>query len=703
MELPDKIEGLLLYDVDNTIQIRIVDEKCGFVRAVKIHPLQLDIRYYRAAAFAADCLKGKFLLVKEEPRIVDEGILNARDLKNYHERLEIIKALKEILGNDLLGYTDRANKAAVDTVYDSFGVKRGTFRHWLLRYIQSGQQKWSLLNQFKSVNGRKRPVSRNIQNKLGKKPGKAQGKILDEYDYRVLDEFLRFYRQNISKMKFTDCWRDIRQQFYNELTITGKGTARKLIPVTEYPTEAQVRYYADQRLSPAEKILSKMTKKEARNNTRNLNGDTRFNVKGPMAVCECDAWDAGIILIDNKHPEIKVGKPSVYAIVDVYSGAVVTFYITYDRDNIIGLSSMMLSLMDDKKGLAAGRVNPEAVWFPGSYLPTILRTDRGPDFTSDAYETICNRLEINRELVPGAMGSLKPNVERLWGRIDSLLTSHVTKKGKINHKYGEKPYKDAILTINEYTKIVTEAVIAINSEPILGYPVDSDMIAEHVDLTPRSLWNYGVKKYGEPRSILNKEQFLFDLLLESTAKVTRSGTTFNSLFYDNPEDKRLQNLRIKTQDKDSPLTVRYDPRSVGTIWYHWPDETFYRQMNLMPGKSGMVSFAKMSFQEYMAYLNEKKMIISGARQRKDEVRTAAYFAEKTAVGEIAKAKKDLVKTNQKPTKKALVNAKYEERERISISNYLDSKPETLDETEKPEERKKWVPVDYETALAEFDD
>jgi len=712
--LPERIDGLLVRDAEENKLIRIIDERRGYVRAVEIHPTQLNILVVESLKFGMDSAKGRYQVVEEEPRVVVESSLNERDKKAFHDRLEIIAKLKEILNGDLLDFGSREKGAEINKMLKDHGTNRRNFRIWVLRYLQSGQQKWALLNQFKARNGRKPVISRNIKNKLGKKPRVERGKILDEYDRKVFEELLRTYKKNIGKRSFRECWWDIRQQFYNELTITGKGTPRLLVPVTQIPTEQQARYYVDQRMTPEEKILARKTKREAFNDNRLLNSDSRHNVFGPMAVCESDAWEPGLILVDPKDPSIRLGKPSIIALIDVYTSAIVSFYITYDKDTSIALASLMLSLLDDKSSLKEGRENPEEVWFPGSYLPTCIRIDKGSNYTSDAYGAVCNRLGIVKDTVSGGRGSYKPNVERLWGRIEERLISHLDKRGAVTHQHGEKPYKDALFTMSEFRRIVEEAVIELNSEPVPEYPVDSDMIRAHVDLTPKSLWEYGVRKYGEPRGIVNREQYMLDLLLEDTAKVNRAGTLFKGLYYDNPEDKRLQNMRYKTQKKKIPITIRFDPRCVNDIWYRWDDEPSYRRMSLMSDKTGMDSFRDMPFQKYMVYRKLWQTVVAQGELVKDRNKSAAYLAEKNLTDTIAESRKDRIRKDSKPTHEDVFNAKMEERAENAIAKQLYAlSSEELDPADAviPEEtplkekneNTRWAPKGYENALAMFDD
>ena len=698
MELPDRIEGLLIREVETGIDYRIYREIHGYIECVVVSSQKLEIRHLDAEKFATDCFKDKYIIVPEQPRIVNESLLSVRDRKDYTERLNIVRALKEACHGDLLSIRDRKNSEAVKSVYKSYGMKKDSFRVWLIRYLQSGEQNYSLLNQYQYVNGKSRTISRNISVKLGRKPRVEQGRVLTEYDYDVFDVLLKEYLKAKGAIAFSNLWIEVRQKYYNEVTINGTGSARKLVDICSYPTERQARNYVDKRITPEQKAVIKESEREVRLKLRNLDGDSRNGADGPMDICECDTWDCGIELIDEKGT--RLGHPSVIAIIDNYTGAVLTAFITLNADCIVGLSGMMLTLLDKKIGTSDTRENVELLWFPGPYLPSILRVDRGPDFISNAFGTICNRLGINRELVPGAMGSLKGNIERLWGRIDSKLCAHVRKFGRVNHVHGEKPYKNAQLTLQDYSKIVIEAIAAINAEPILGYPLDSDMIDANLIPTPRNLWEFGVRKMGEPRSIRNAEQFMFDMMLEGTAKVKRDGIFFNGLMYENHEDSRLERMRFKAQNRGEPLEIRYDPRSVNYIWYQWPDEPCMRRMTLDSNKTGMDSFRDMTWQQYQVYLEKKKDLLAEAKIIKDQVKTAAYLAESAAVNEIVKEKKGDRGKTAKPTKEARLNAKQEERKEEAISERLNPVEQKKSEEKQNEPV---IIVDFDEALDNYDE
>lgn len=394
-------------------------------------------------------------------------------------------------------------------------------------------------------------------------------------------------------------------------------------------------------MSAKDKAIAKQGLRDVRNNRRLLNGDTVIHSGGLMGICEADAWDVGCLLVSDDNPNIVVGKPTVYAIIDDYSKSIVTVFASFDRDSYIGLSGTMLSLVQDKQELYKRHgLEIDDLWFPpAGYLPSRIRTDRGSDFTSDAFEDLCNRIGVIREEVTGGTGSLKGNIERLWGRIGELMTASLDKKGLIRHEPNEKPWKDAKFTISEFTTMVLIAAAGINVQPCINYPMDADMIAHDVIPTPKNLWEYGMTKRGPKKKIHSVKQYVYDMMIDCKATISRSGICFEGLYYktdpENP-DPVIDRLRFDAGNTKIAFPIRIDPRRVDEIYYSNEGEATVRKAVLTSAdRAGMASYKDMTWQEYIAYKKKRDHIRALSRQEAEEIKAAVYMTEEAYANTVA--------------------------------------------------------------------
>lgn len=634
-------EGKVIKDMTTGNKYRIYEVGKDFTDLVEILPYKLSFKTIANQTLMGHLIGSEFIFVDEPERVVDERHLSPDALKTYRERRAIITDINQIIEGDWKILSKHAIQSKIAEIREKYGYNPTTFRRIIIRYVTGGQTVFALTDKDWFNNSRK-PYEYKV--KTGRKSSVPQGKILDAYDFKAFDYGIKLYKDGVNHKKLTirQSYYRLLYSFYNELTITGTGTSAKLVPDDQMPTEGQYRVYLNKKMSAKDKAVAKQGLRDVRNNRRLLNGDTVIHTGGPLGICEADAWDVGCLLVSDEHPDIVVGKPTVYAIIDDYSKSIVTVFVSFDRDSYIGLSGTMLSLAQDKKKLYAKYgLEIDDLWFPpAGYLPMRFRTDRGSDFTSDAFEDLCNRIGIIREEVTGGTGSLKGNIERLWGRIGELMTASLEKKGLIMHEPNEKPWKDAKFTIDEFTTMVLIAAAGINSQPCINYPLDAGMIASEVIPIPKNLWEYGVKNEGLQRQIKSIAQYAYDMMIDCKATISRSGIYFQGLYYktdpDNP-DPFIDRVRFEAGDTKIAFPIRIDPRRVDEVYYtNEGDATIRKAVLAINNRAAMDSYKNMTWQEYMAYKKKRNAIQAISRRQAEKQKAATYmtieaYADQTAM------------------------------------------------------------------------
>ena len=207
------------------------------------------------------------------------------------------------------------------------------------------------------------------------------------------------------------------------------------------------------------------------------------------------------------------------------------------------------------------------MWPSGATRPQRIRCDRGPEFKAKETRRICNALKIPKELVPGASGSLKGDVEQFFHQIQSDLAHFLKKHGLIEKDYFCKHKTEAVLNILDITKMCILYVIYYNSRVMESFESDIEMEEAKVRLSPIGLWNYGIDKFGGPRLIKNKKQYLDTLLLQGKANITNSGIHFKDLIFYSEGNKELVERMFKTQRRKDPTIILYDPNTISYVKY----------------------------------------------------------------------------------------------------------------------------------------
>lgn len=212
--------------------------------------------------------------------------------------------------------------------------------------------------------------------------------------------------------------------------------AIEVLPQSLRPTYRQFSYYCTSHLSKEDMKTIKTSKQEYRNNNRLLTGTADTNVFGPGDLLEMDALEMDVEIVSETDRSKIIGRPIMYALIDVFSRAVVAFSISLENNSILGMTNCLMNLGEDKEDFCEryGISGIDISKWPSNFIPNRIRVDRGSDFISKEAERIFNELNITREIVTGATGSLKGVIEQLWHQIHSAQNSSLKNAGLIEKK-----------------------------------------------------------------------------------------------------------------------------------------------------------------------------------------------------------------------------------------------------------------------------
>lgn len=603
---------------------RIIYLMADSVSVCVLDKSKLDIRMLILSDVVKRIQNGSMTLVADDSnRVVDTAKLTAYERSVYERRLDIVRTIQNTYGPDYLGLMGKKTKPEIDSLMEKYNISRPAVLKIIRKFLQNGCRYSSLVPE-------KRLHKEEI--KYAKKTGNP-GKygivtqcIVDDHIKECFEEGIKFRKSGAAK-NLKSAFNMINSRFFTKPgTYLSDGSYQpgELFPITERPTYDQFYYYCKKRLTPEELDAIKTSDMEVRNNKRLLLGSSLTGVSGPGDFLEGDAVEVDLSLISLVDAGRAVSRPIVYALRDVYTMAIVAISVGYDNNSIIGLTSLMLNLGDDKKEYCAryGITLPDERLWPSNFIPAHIRVDRGSDFKSKEFERICNELGITRELVSGGTGSLKGTIEQFFHQIHSKLNASTENNGLITKRFDSEHHKEAVLNITEFTGMLIQLVLAFNQKHMDNYRSTKDMIDKKIDTTPVFLWKYGCEKFGAPRPIADRKQYLYTLMRDGTAKLSRTGISFKGLFYIDKEDDTLLSTMYKVQNKAVPMDIRYDPRDAGSIYYS--DNGIMHKADLIEELPGNADYKGMTFKEVEDYSFVKKQMNVNARQRNDQINADAF-------------------------------------------------------------------------------
>lgn len=693
------VVGGILKDTKTETRYRVVSLAQDEVVLCEMDTNKFKLTTNNLRSIVSLTLDREFIKEDEEIVIFDVNDFSQSTRNKYIIRKEIVSEVMDIYGKNLMGLCGRGAKPELKAIIDKYSIPVNSFWRMFTRYIQSGMKDSSLIDEryFRSKGN-----DYNYIVKTGK-PSEyigTTGVILTDEIKGYFEEALKEYCSGRQK-SLKSCYDRMNTLHFTKTEIVNGVPALVLMPESERPTIRQFYYYASKQLTKQEKDAVKTSVQEQRNNKRLIKSDSMFEVFGPGDMVEIDACEADVSLVSSFDANKTVGRPVVYFMVDVFTRMILAVSVAFDNNSILGVTNLFLNLADDKQKycerFGMGFDNP-MIW-KSNIIPRRLRVDRGSEFKSKEFERICNELGIEKQIVPGASGSLKGIVEQSFHQMHSKQNPHLENYGLIEKRYDSEHHKEATLNIEQYTKMVINFVLTHNQEYDSTYPVTKDMIEKGIKPIPCLLWKYGVKKYGNPRPIPVINQYLYNLMIPIKAKVDRRGISYKNLYYLPENDTVLSRAMFNAGKKKVAFEARMDMRDVGHIYYLRDGKLIDAPLNTR--LSGNADFNGLTMKQYEDYLKTKKKMDAEGRILNQEIAAFNYAVNAAVVDE---AKKNTF-SDSKMMRTAREFEKQKVSHRGSITTRVKSIPDILVKEEKAIEEKPVSPSknyqNFEEALEDF--
>ena len=636
------IVGGILKDIKTETRYRILS-----ITQDEIIMCEMDTSKFK---LTANNLKTIILLVAdgelvnetEDIMIFDPDTLTDNIKTKYEKRKRVVSEIINTYSNNLMSLNGKGAKPELRAVLEKYHMPLNSFWRMFTKYMQSGMKDYSLVD--KRFWGTNNGTTYFYKTKTGRKSEYLEntGVIITDEIKGYFDEALKEYCSGRQKT-LKSCYDRMNLLHFVRTEIINGIPTVVLLPESERPTIKQFYYYASKQLTEQEKDAIKTSVQEQRNNKRLITSDAMFEVFGPGDMVEIDACEADVSLVSMFDPNKTIGRPIVYFMIDVFTRMILAVSVAFDNNSVLGVTNLFLNLADDKQKycekFGMGFDNP-MIW-QSNIIPRRLRVDRGPEFKSKEFDRICNELGIEKQIVPGASGSMKGIVEQSFHQMHSKQNPHLEDYGLIEQRYDSNHHKEATLNIEQYTKMVINFILTHNQEYDSNYPVTKDMIEQGVKPIPCLLWEYGVKKYGNPRPIPVRNQYLFNLMIPIKAKLDRRGISYKQLYYLPENDAALSREMFAAERKKVSFDARMDMRDIGHVYYLRDGKLIDAPLN--ERLSGNADFKGLTMKQYEDYLKKKKQMDAEGKIHNQELAAFNYSVNAAVVAE---AKKETFSDNK---------------------------------------------------------
>ncbi|MBI1887775.1 MAG: transposase [Nitrosomonadales bacterium] len=351
----------------------------------------------------------------------------------------------------------------------------------------------------------------------------------------------------------------------------------------EYPNNRQIRRVLETEVSKLQQLLDKTTKGHFARSIRGLMGKNWQGVAGPGHTWAIDSTIGDIYLRSSVNRAWIIGRPIVYIIVDVWSTAVVGFYVclTGPSWDTAKVSLFCSAAPPEFLGELWG-YQPMMSLSPSPTMCAALMCDRG-EYLSKAASLTGAKLIPCLSYAPPYRPDLKGLVEVLHriekdrqflfvpGAIDMRRQEFELRKFNPN---------EAVLTVREYTQYLYTIFTEYNLTADRTHRVDAHMKAIGVFPSPAGLWRWGHEMGIGVRRDIPLSELITNLLPSEQARVTRNGVMFAGKQYGSDVVDEQQWTAYARNFGGWDIGANHFPGSVSKIWVPNPTANGLLDLNI---------------------------------------------------------------------------------------------------------------------------
>lgn len=339
-----------------------------------------------------------------------------------------------------------------------------------------------------------------------------------------------------------------------------------------YPNRGQVRRLLKQ-LPKLERLKERTTAGHFTRNMRGLHGRSWEGVAGPGHSYAMDSTIGDIYLRSQVNRAWIIGRPIIYFIVDVWSTAIVGFYVclsgpSWDMAKVAIFS--MLAPGDLMQRIWGAEGDMSSLYpFPG--LPYLILGDRGEYLSAGARATGTG-LGFNYDYAASYRPDMKGIVEVLHRIAKDQQYFHVP--GAMDARRKEMELRGcktaSAYTLPEYVQYLTWRVQLYNLQADRSHRMDTTMIGAGVYPSPAGLWRFGFEAGIGYRKETVTEKLITHLLPKYTGRIQRDGIFLGNLEYHNELAQAEEWTTLARHDGRMELAMHLFPGSIRQAWTPHP-------------------------------------------------------------------------------------------------------------------------------------
>ena len=494
--------------------------------------------------------------------------------KGQKRRDELWNLLGDALANEPAIYEKGSRTGLLKAISKKSGIPINNLYPLVKRYWLYGKVKDAFLpgNERKGGRGKPRRLSRNTGPVPTEKA--TSSKVITDDDRENFETYIKKYYLTQDGYTLEDTYDRMIREKYAERYDNGSGIEQVVTyGMGKAPTYRQFSYWYSQVRDKNQETARKKGQSALNLKERAVTGKADYGMKGPGAQFQIDATITDVYLVSRFNRENIIGRPVVYFVKDTFSRCVTGLYIGLEGPNWTGMAMALYNAFSDKVDFCHRHgIEISADEWPCRHLPFSLIGDRGELEGTDG-ERLASRLGIQVDNTPPYRGDLKPIIERHFRILNEETVNRLpgSVKPDLSERGGHDYRLDAILDLEQFARIVISDTLTYNKVTLQSLEPSEEMMKAGIELTPLSIWNWGIQNYSGLLRTASEETCRLALMPEDQGSITKAGIKFHKLFYSCDEAVKEQWFENARRDgKSYTCRVSYDPRDVHAI-YVWHD------------------------------------------------------------------------------------------------------------------------------------
>ena len=492
-----------------------------------------EYKYYEVLGWLVNGQITKGIFESSEFWKMPEQYVSAEELEKRDQKFQVIKLLisnlKEFLTSRSYG---KGLVASCIKVATELGVNatRWQIYQWFYRYLQCGQN----INAFLRKPGTGKSKSKTYALKTGPKrdEGRAcNGRMRTPEDNKHFITILRKHVFCHSPKPLTEAFIEYQNTYVSDAVIdpfTGEISGYELRKNVKHLSEDQFKYFARQYLLANQVKLreSQHTTDEYNKNERGLSGNIlEYFGDAPGSDYQIDETPLAIELVDEFDRNRRVGKPTCYSVIGMFSRSWVGLMLTFAKASAHTAREIVFIAFRNKEAFCKeiGVILNERWKQEGKGRRLIVDNAEFASALTDAFsqdahvEVVFNKEGNSQEkgLVERRHLSLE---EFLYGRVPGVERKYVQAFLK------RRLRKDAVLNIRELYQILIDYITRFNNHyPLQTLPLSKEMRMDNVKKIPSMVWDWGLTERAGDLQMVDEHDLYMRLLENGQVTVKRDG------------------------------------------------------------------------------------------------------------------------------------------------------------------------------------